>query len=99
MKTSAIALATVLASLPAFAMDPPACFFGRWKSDETLTLADMRKHPEVTEKARALFESKFFGRLVLINGSRNSGTYFEDISSPKKSHLSHTLSSNGVQIG
>ena len=84
MKTIAIALSTLLASLPAFAIDPPACFLGRWKSDEALTLADMNKHPEVTEKARALFENKFFGRLVLINGSRNSGTYFEDISSPQE---------------
>jgi len=56
----------------------PECFVGRWKSDEALTLADMRKHPEVTEKARALFENKFFGRLILIFGARRVGSYFEE---------------------
>lgn len=84
MKTVAIAiaLASLLLSFPVFAVDPPTCFLGRWKSDETLTLEDMHKHPEVTEKARALFENNFFGRLVVINGLRNRGSYFEDISSP-----------------
>ena len=55
----------------------PECFIGRWKSDEALTLADMRKHPEVTDKARALFEKDFFGRLVLIFGPRVVESYFE----------------------
>ncbi|NUN61970.1 MAG: hypothetical protein HUU13_12910 [Burkholderiaceae bacterium] len=56
----------------------PGCLVGRWKSDEALTLADMRKHPEVTERAKALFENRFFGRLILIFGSRHIGSYFED---------------------
>lgn len=55
----------------------PDCFLGRWRSNEALTLADMRKHPEVTPKARALFEAGFFGRLVLVNTRTLSGSYFE----------------------
>jgi hypothetical protein len=73
-----------IASLPVLcSAQVPECFVGRWKSDEARTLADMRKHPEVSEKARALFENKkFFGRLVLIFGPRHVGSYFEGEQSP-----------------
>ncbi|MFC3685645.1 hypothetical protein [Hydrogenophaga luteola] len=74
-------LAFMAASNCAFSQVPD-CLIGRWKSDEALTLADMRKHPEVTEKAKALFENKFFGRLILIFGSRHVGSYFEDEQTP-----------------
>ena len=55
----------------------PDCFLGRWRSNESLTLADMRNHHEVTPKARALFEAGFFGRLVLVNTRTRSGGYFD----------------------
>ncbi|WP_157422113.1 hypothetical protein [Acidovorax sp. Root219] len=57
---------------------PPACFLGLWKSHEALTLEDMRKHPDVSDKAKTLFENNFFGKLVVIFGPRNHGSYFED---------------------
>jgi hypothetical protein len=78
MKIFVAALIAMLIPQIGFAMDPPACFLGRWKSDAALTLEDMRKHPEITEKARSLFENNFFGRLVVIYGSRSSASYFED---------------------
>lgn len=53
------------------------CVPKRWRSNEALTLADMQKHPEVTPKARALFEAGFFGRLVLVSPRTRSGGYFE----------------------
>jgi len=59
------------------AAELPDSFLGRWRSNEALTLADMRKHPEVTPKARALFEAGFFGRLVLVNTRTRSGGYFD----------------------
>jgi hypothetical protein len=71
------ALALVVLAGKASADDLPDCFLGRWRSNEALTLADMRKHPEVTPKARALFEAEFFGRLVLVNTRTRSGGYFE----------------------
>jgi hypothetical protein len=78
MKTFVAALIATLVPQIGFAVDPPACFLGLWKSDATLTLEDMRKHPEITEKARSLFENNFFGHLVVIYGSRSSASYFED---------------------
>ena len=72
---AALALA-VLASKTS-AAELPDCFLGRWRSNERLTLADMRKHPEVTPKARALFEAGFFGRLVLVNTRTRSGGFFD----------------------
>lgn len=70
-------LSLVLHVTKASAEELPDCFLGRWRSNEALTLADMRKHPEVTPKARALFEAGFFGRLVLVNTRTLSGSYFE----------------------
>ncbi len=71
------------AHLPALAADLPACMLGRWKSNEELTLADMARHPEVTEKARVLFSNHFFGRLVNVNGPRHQADYFiEDKDKP-----------------
>ena len=77
MRNVVVALLVLLGAASAFADEPPACFLGRWKSDEQLTLQDMRKHPEVSEKAKALFESHFFGRLVVIYGAKHYGAYFE----------------------
>ncbi len=74
---SLVVFAALALGTPAAISGVPECMIGRWKSDEALTLADMRKHPEVTEKAKALFENKFFGRLILIFGSRYAGSYFE----------------------
>lgn len=71
------ALALVVFASKTSAGELPDCFLGRWRSNEALTLADMRKHPEVTPKARALFEAGFFGRLVLVNTRTRSGGYFE----------------------
>ncbi len=61
----------------AFSAELPDCFLGRWRSNEVLTVADMRQHPEVTGKARALFESAFFGRLVVIYTRTRGGGYLE----------------------
>lgn len=55
----------------------PSCLLGRWRSNEELTLNDMRQHPEVTAKARALFENRFFGRLVIVNTPTLGGGYME----------------------
>ena len=71
------ALGLVVLAGQASADDLPDCFLGRWRSNEALTLADMRQHPEVTPKARALFEAGFFGRLVLVNTRTRSGGYFD----------------------
>jgi len=71
------ALSLVVLANKASSAELPDCFLGRWRSSEALTLADMRKHPEVTPKARALFEAHFFGRLVLVNTRTRSGSYFE----------------------
>jgi len=38
----------------------------------------MPKHPEVTQKARALFEKDFFGQLVIINGPNRGAAYLEN---------------------
>jgi hypothetical protein len=62
----------------ASAQPMPESFLGRWQSNEALTLADMRKHPEVSEKARAVFEAKFFGRLVQVIRERDFATYWVD---------------------
>lgn len=51
----------------------PDCMLGRWRSDEGMTLADMRQHPEVTQRVRALFENQFFGQLVVVFSRRLSG--------------------------
>jgi hypothetical protein len=77
MKNFFAIAALILMPLHAFSADIPECFLGRWKSDEALTLEDMRKHPEVTEKARAFFENKFFGSLVLVYGPGYGGGYLE----------------------
>lgn len=77
MSRTVAALLLFFAASFSDAAELPQCFLGLWKSDEALTLADMQQHPEVTEKARSLFEKHFFGRLVLIFGKRFSGGYFE----------------------
>jgi hypothetical protein len=82
MKTFVTLFAFLFAPLHVLSAAIPDCFIGRWKSDEALTLQDMRKHPEVTEKAKALFENKFFGRLVLVNGPNYGGGYLEGEQTP-----------------
>jgi hypothetical protein len=82
MKTLPALIALVLTPLHALSACVPDCFIGRWKSDEALTLQDMRRHPEVTEKAKALFDNKFFGRLILVNGPSYGGGYLEGRQSP-----------------
>lgn len=77
MKNLFVIAALVSIPFHAFSAGIPECFVGRWKSDEALTLEDMRKHPEVTEKARAIFENKFFGSLVLVQGPGYGGWYLE----------------------
>lgn len=71
-------LALLSAHAVARAEGPPNCFLGRWKSDEALTLEDMRKHPELSSKAKTLFENNFFGKLIAIFGPRSYGSYFEN---------------------
>lgn len=75
--TTLAILAASLCSSVLAAPSLPSCFLGRWRSDEAMTLADMRRHEEVTPKARALFEEQFFGKLVLVFGSKLSGAYLE----------------------
>ena len=71
------ALSLIVSTSTASSAELPDCFLGRWRSNEALTLADMRMHPEVTPKARALFEKAFFGRLALVNTRTLSGGYME----------------------
>lgn len=83
MKRTLLALLAVFSCGSAMAAPSvPACMLGRWRSDEGLTLADMRRHPEVTQKARALFENQFFGKLVIVFGRRLSGHYLEPHQGP-----------------
>jgi hypothetical protein len=70
-------LAVASFSLPARSAELPSCMLGRWKSDESRTLEDMRRHPEVTEKAKEVFGNNFFGRLIVVFGSNGSTAYFE----------------------
>lgn len=72
-----VLLAALLCQSVSAAPSLPNCFLGRWRSNESLTLADMRQHPEITQKARELFEKQLFGRLVLVFGSKLSGAYLE----------------------
>ena len=61
MRIALISLFMVLAA--GCAKYPANPLIGTWQSDAEATLADMRQHPEVTEKARKLFENDFFGHL------------------------------------
>jgi|APFre7841882724_1041349.scaffolds.fasta_scaffold170842_1 hypothetical protein len=82
MKAPLFALLLAAPSSCVLAAEVPGCFVGRWKSNEAKTLEDMRRHPEVTAKARALFENNFFGRLVLVISPRHSAGYLEGKQSP-----------------
>jgi hypothetical protein len=77
VKNLFVIAALILIPIRASSADIPECFVGRWKSNEALTLEDMRKHPEVTEKAKATFENKLFGHLVLVFGPGYGGGYLE----------------------
>ncbi len=44
----------------------PECLLGRWRSNETMTLASMREVPDLAPRARAMFEDRFFGHLVIV---------------------------------
>lgn len=61
----------------ALAASLPGCFLGRWRSNEELTLADMRQHPEVSPLAKELFERQFFGRLVIVFSKSFWGGYLD----------------------
>lgn len=52
---------------------------GTWQSDAEATLADMHKHPEVTEKSRKLFENDFFGHLIVTYTATDYLTDFKNI--------------------
>ncbi len=76
-KTTIVVVVALFCASASAAPSLPNCFLGRWRSDESLTLANMRLHPEVTPRARDLFEKQFFGKLVVVFGSRLSGAYLE----------------------
>lgn len=59
MRTALISFLLALTVGCAKAPDNP--LIGTWQSDADATLADMHKHPEVTEKSRKFFENDFFG--------------------------------------
>ena len=82
-----MALPLIALAAATHAAELPDCFLGRWRSNEALTLADMHKHPEVTPKARSLFEAAFFGRLVVVYTKSRSGAYLE----PEQDRNSLTL--------
>jgi hypothetical protein len=82
MRSLVVLFALGLAPMVCSAEVPP-CFLGRWKSDEARTVADLRTRPELPDTARALLENNFFGRLVLIFGSRYIGSYFEGQQHPE----------------
>ena len=77
----------------------PDWLIGTWQSNEKLTLADMNRHPEVSQKARKFFENKFFGRDVQIFRKNDSTSYFVD---DKPAHLKYEayekISVNGDTI-
>jgi hypothetical protein len=77
MKLAIVVWFLALVAPVARSSDLPSCLIGRWKSDEIRTLQEMRRHAEVTEKARLLFENDFFGRLIVVFGSRGSTSYFD----------------------
>lgn len=86
------ALSIGVCASQAFAAGLPDCMLGRWRSNEALTLADMREHPEVTPKARAFMEADFFGRLVLVNTRTLSGSIFEPAKRNSLTSKSESLS-------
>ena len=49
---------------------------GTWKSNEELTLNEMKNIPDLTENAKKVFTNKFFGRLVHIYRKKDSATFF-----------------------
>ena len=51
---------------------------GIWKSNEEMTLKSMRETPGISEKARALFQHEFFGKLINEYGTKTAKTYFEN---------------------
>ena len=56
----------------------PAAFVGTWQSDEQLTLESMRDSDNVDLQARATFEDRFFGRLVVVYRPYEGRSYFID---------------------
>ena len=57
------AILTILYSTTAVSAECP--LMGKWKSDETKTLASIPATGKVTDKQRTLFENHFFGKLTL----------------------------------
>ncbi|MEM7430525.1 MAG: hypothetical protein AAF351_01170 [Pseudomonadota bacterium] len=56
----------------------PDAFLGTWRSDEALTLESMRQSDQITDDARAVFENRFFGRLVVIFTETERASFFAD---------------------
>lgn len=54
----------------------PDAFVGTWQSDEQLTLASMRQSDKVSAEMRAVFEDRFFGRLVVEFRATGRASYF-----------------------
>jgi hypothetical protein len=54
---------------------------GRWRSNAELTLAEMEKTPDLSEKKRQFFRDGFYGRLVIETKAHELRTYFQDQSS------------------
>ena len=73
--TPLILLILSAVSIPVTASSVPKWLAGTWKSNEEKTLEDMRKHPEITEKAKKLFTNHFFGRLVIIYKNEEAAWY------------------------
>lgn len=51
---------------------------GKWRSNEKLTLLDMNANGKITNKQRAVFENKFFGRMVVEFTCTKARAYFID---------------------
>lgn len=51
---------------------------GKWKSNEALTIADMKKHGHVTDEQRRVLADGFFGRLVHEFTCSKGRTYFAE---------------------
>ena len=58
----------------------PNTLIGTWQSNEKMTLQSMHEIPEVSEKAKVLFEHDFFGKLINEYGPKNSKSYYKNSS-------------------
>ena len=51
---------------------------GHWRSNAELTLAEMEKTPDLSEKKRQFFRNGFYGRLVVERKVNELRMYFQD---------------------